>query len=243
MSEVIDIHCHLYQTKQNQNDITNSQDQARIILVSTALDHKEVNWHLQNNITYWFAGIHPQNWSLSRQEIETYLEKLPYEKILGIGEMGLDKRYKNQKKQIDLLDMQMSKADIKDLPSIYHLVGYEYAFIKLHKLRRLKRMKIIHGFHSSYEVYKELDKLGFYFSLSNRILANPKHEVTISEILKKKRYFIESDAPDGGHLDEVKRVANILQINYNINKYEIKQVVEENFNKLVKERCESKSKK
>jgi Tat protein secretion system quality control protein TatD with DNase activity len=239
MSELIDIHCHLYQVNKQSLDKSSYQTNPNIIAVSTALNQVEINWHLEQKIKYWFAGLHPQEWSLTEDKIKEFLDNLPYEKLVGIGEIGLDKRYKNLKKQINLLAKQMQISLERRLPSLYHLVGHEYEFIKVHKEMKLDKMKILHGFHSSFEVYKELDKLGFYFSLSERILSNSKHKTTINEIIKSRRYFLESDAADGGSLMQVKIIANQLESTYNINKEEIMQVSSINFRKLVKETSES----
>ena len=238
----IDIHCHLAEYLQ-AHDTQDLEAESEIIHFSTALNRKEVDLHLAKGIKYWFAGLHPQDSKMPNEDINEFLCKLPYDKITGIGEIGLDRRFEKKKRQFYLLLTQLERALEYDLPTLYHLVGYEYDFIKLQKKIILPRMKIIHGFNSSYEVYKELDKLGFYFSIGTRLLGNPKNYRTVKAILSSKRFFLESDAPNHAGLFEVKRIAELVERDYNININDIKDIQAGNFNNLIKESCESLSKK
>ncbi len=241
MSKLIDIHCHLSDT---YYDLEREELEANsnILNVSTALSIEEVHWHLEKKIKYWFAGLHPREWNVKTEVLDDFYKKISLNKVLGIGEIGLDKRYKNLDKQNILLKRQMNIAKRFFLPTLYHLVGCEYDFIKIHKEINLQNMKIIHGFNSSYEVYKELDKLGFYFSLSQRLLTKQKRESTICDIIKSQKFFLESDAPDGGSFNEVIGLAKILETNYNINRDKTWRIVGQNFDRLIKETCEAKSK-
>lgn len=237
MPKLIDIHCHLFECERELETIS------EIIHVSTALNQSEILFHQERNIQYWFAGLHPQAVKLSQQEINEYLLKLPYEQIIGLGEIGLDRNYPDKAGQLELLRKQLGIAKDLELPTLYHLVGRDYDFIKLHKKIKLENMKIMHGFNSSYEVFKELDKLAFYFSLSKRILANPQSRKTVKAILESKRFFLESDAPNHSGFAEVKIIARQLETDYNIETGELGEILKNNFNNLLKESCESKSKK
>lgn len=242
MAKLIDIHCHLAEAV-NKLDFAELDKQSKIIHVSTALNQQEINFHVDNSIKYWFAGIHPWTANMSEVTIAETLKVIPYDKVLGLGEIGIDSNSPDLERQFALLEKQLTMASYLRLVTLYHLVGHEYEFIKLHKKMKLGNMKIIHGFNSSYEVFKELDKLGFYFSLSKRLLNNPKKEKVVRAILASNRFFLESDAPNDGDLDEVKSIAERLETDYNINMNELKAVQAKNFANLLKESCESIPKK
>ncbi len=242
MSQLIDIHCHLAEYE-NKLELSNLDREQEIIHVSTALNRKEILLHEKLGLKYWFAGLHPRDIAMSQEELRKYCDLFPYDKVVGMGEIGLDRNYPDLVKQLALLKIQIERAGEYDLPTLYHLVGQEYEFIKLQKEVKLRNMKIIHGFNSSYEVFQELDKLGFYFSLSMRILNNPKKEKVIRAILASKRYFLESDAPDAGDLTSVKIVASTLQRDYNISIEELREIQVSNFSNLLKGNFESLSKK
>ncbi len=242
MKKLIDIHCHLSEYI-NDIDLEKIDLNSTITHVSTALNKEELNIHEEKKIKYWFAGIHPWDSHLSLSETSSFLNRIPYDKIIGMGEIGLDRNKADLEKQEGLLLTQLKIAWDLNLPTLYHLVGNEYDFIKIHKKINLKNMKIIHAFNSSYEVYRELDKLGFYFSLGSRILSNPKKVKMVGEILNSKRFFLESDAPNHADLDEVKRIAVSIEMDYNIKIDVLKEMQEKNFNNLLKEACESISKK
>lgn len=242
MLKLIDIHCHLAKY-QHLLDLRNVDIDGKVIHVSTALNPLENELHLMYDIDYWFAGIHPSSAEFSIGEKLTLLELIPFHDILGLGEIGLDRNFPDLNKQVELLEMQLEQANIYGLPTLYHLVGHEYEFIKIHKKWDLKNMKIMHGFNSSFEVFKELDKLGFYFSIGNRLLNNPKQREVVEAILQTKRFFLESDAPYDGGLDEVVKIAVKLRDNYGIGMDEIKEMENKNFEDLLEENRESLSKK
>ena len=242
MSCLIDIHCHLADYADSY-DIKTLESSSEIIHVSTALNKREMAMHEEKGIDYWFAGLHPREIKMTHQDIIEFFIAFPYDKVIGIGEIGIDRNYPDLDKQLSLLKIQLDRAWEYELPTLYHLVGHEYSFIKLHKTLKLENMKIIHGFNSSYEVFKELDKLGFYFSLSKRVLYNPKRIQVVKAILESKRFFLESDAPNHAELDEVKRLAKCLEINYNIDMIELKEIQVKNFADLLGETSESTSKK
>lgn len=242
MPRLIDIHCHLASYAQ-ELDLQKLDMQSDIVHVSTALNINDIRIHLDNSIKYWFAGVHPWDAKLDVAEVASILNEIPYDKIIGIGEIGLDRNRADLSSQMYLLARQMEKASEMELATLYHLVGHEYEFIKLHKGFNLKRMKIMHAFNSSYEVYKELAKLGFYFSISKRILNNPKQRKLVAEILANKRFFLESDAPNNTDLEEVKSIAEIIESDYNININDMKEILNNNFSLLLGESCESISKK
>jgi len=242
MFKLVDIHCHLLEYSKD-NYLAKIEQDREIIHVSTAMNKQEIALHEEYGIRYWFAGIHPWDANLPTSEIARFYAALPFDKVLGLGEIGLDKNHPYAERQLFFLEKQVKTALELQLPALFHLVGNVYDFIKLHKRIKLRNMKIIHGFNSSYEVYKELDKLGFYFSLGKRILDNSNKEKLVREILNSKRFFLESDAPNNTELDEVKRVAECLETDYNIDIKELKEVLSKNFADLLKESCESIPKK
>lgn len=242
MLKLIDIHCHLVDYFETA-EIERIDPKSKVIHISTALNKREIEIHDFIKAPYWFAGLHPQDAKLPLSYKESFIELSCQTNSLGIGEIGLDRNFPDLEKQIELLEMQMVKAVEQRMPTLYHLVGHEYKFIELHKELQLPNMKIMHGFNSSYEVFQELDKLGFYFSISNRLLKSSKRRDVIEAILKSKRFFLESDAPYDGGLDEVIKIAVQLKNNYTISMDEIKEIVNTNFNKLLEESRESRSQK
>lgn len=242
MLKFIDIHCHLIDYFETA-EIERIDPKSKVIHVSTALNKHEIEIHNFIKTPYWFAGLHPQDAIKPLSYTVPFVELICKTASLGIGEIGLDRNYPDLEKQIELLEMQLDKALDYKMVTLYHLVGHEYKFIELQKEWQLPSMKIMHGFNSSHEVYQELDKLGFYFSISNRLLKNPKRKETVKSILESKRFFLESDAPYDGGLDEVIKIAVQLRDNYNIGMDEIKEIVNKNFEDLLEDNRESRSQK
>lgn len=232
MLKLIDIHCHLFDYASTV-DLTDIDNDRQIIYVSTVLKPEEIATHVGKYIAFWFMGLHPQSVGLDDKFKRKYVDHIVDYDPIGIGEIGLDKNYPDLDKQIELLEMQLKIAKFYKLPTLYHLVGHEYEFIKIHKKWKLPKMKIMHGFNSSSEVFEELNKLGFYFSIGNRLLNNPKKREVLEAILQTKRFFLESDAPYDGGLDEVIKIAVKLKNNYEISMDEIKHILNKNFDDMV----------
>ncbi len=215
MCKSLDIHTHLSQLKDKISSYY--ADFPDTIHVSTALNKQEVDFHLDNNIPYWFAGCHPMdinNYTLFEPILIKLLES---KKILGIGEIGLDKRFPNNQLQIEVFLKQLKLAEKYQMPILLHAYGSPYKIVDfLKRLVRIKKGVIMHGFKGSMEVFKELDKLEVYISLSNRILKPLKHREVVKAILATGRYFIESDYPYNGDLKETTLIAQKIEEDYRI---------------------------
>src|SRR5690554_6221299 len=188
MLKLIDIHCHLVDYFETA-EIERIDSKSKVLHVSTALNKHEIEIHNSIKTPYWFAGLHPQDAKQPLSYKESFIELSSKANSLGLGEIGLDRNFPDLEKQVELLEMQVHKAEELRVPTLYHLVGHEYKFIELHKEWQLPTMKIMHGFNSSFEVYQELDKLGFYFSISNRLLKSSKRRDVVDAILESKRFF------------------------------------------------------
>ena len=123
-------------------------------------------------------------------------EHLNDNKIVAIGEIGLDYHYDDtdKAKQIDVLRRQLELAEKYNKPLIFHsrdAIRDTYDILKEHKLRGS-----IHCFSGSVEMAREFTKLGYMIGIggvvtykNSRVLKEVVKDIDLSYIL------LETDAP------------------------------------------------
>lgn len=117
-------------------------------------------------------------------------------KIAAIGECGLDKRFSNLIKQIELFKKQINISINYNLPLIIHLVGHWQKAYQILKDSKPLPSFILHSWNGSVEMAKEFVKIGGTISLSASALKNPNK---LSELLKsipQDKIIFETDSPD-----------------------------------------------
>lgn len=147
------------------------------------------------------VGIHPHEAEKEKDvSIDDILSKTEDEKIVAIGECGLDYFYDNspQDTQKDIFAMQLKAAHKADLPVIVHTRDAEDDTIDLisRQMEQGAVTGVIHCFSGGPDLAKAALDLGFYISASG-IATFPK-STTIQEALKNvplDRLLIETDSP------------------------------------------------
>ena len=147
-------------------------------------------------------GHHPNNTSnISTREIESILiENINKfeDKIVGIGETGLDYHYEVPKnRQIESFETHLDVATNFKLPCIIHMRDAEKDMINILEKYHKKLDKIlIHCFTGSKEFAKKCIDLNCYFSLSGIItFKNADKLRDIIKILPIERVIFETDSP------------------------------------------------
>jgi len=206
---IIDSHCHLtYEPMISTLDETikrASNDGIKYLLTISTEDKsfdnilKIVNKY---SCVYGSYGIHPHEAKKHKNiNSNTIIERIKKsEKIIGIGETGLDFYYNHSEKkdQIDLFLEHLEAAKILDLPIIIHTRSAEdETFQILKKSIQKTNLKIlIHCFTGSKNFAFKLLDLGAFISASGVVtfkkskdLANTFKQVPLDRIL------VETDSP------------------------------------------------
>ena len=148
---------------------------------------------------YAIIGVHPD-------DLDTYneleLERIckSSDKVIGIGEIGLDYHYRDDNKveQKEVFVSQLKLADKLGLPVIIHsrdAVGDTLEILKNHK-HLLNNGGIWHCFNESLEVFKEIKKLGFIVSLGGvTTFKNARNSTYLIENMDLSDFVLETDCP------------------------------------------------
>lgn len=195
MPNLIDAHCHLADEAFKETWLDEIDKALKVgvdTFISSALCEEEFEWHLNNphpNVK-WCAGIHPYYEKTDLKDFEKLIKLCDEKKIIGIGEIGLDKRGNFEfQKQILLQQLDLSRA--YNLPVIFHVVGKYYELLKILKNNFPKVWGCLHSFNSSAEAVSEFSKLNLGFSLGSRL---PKKDA-LKLIIQRRLLLLETDAP------------------------------------------------
>ena len=204
---MIDSHCHLdlEPISNNLKDvIVRSQKEGVekfLTICTTDTGYQNILKIINSNpIIYGTYGIHPHEadkYSLSKKHIMMQAQK--NEKIIGIGETGLDFYYNNsdKKNQIDSFHKHIQAALDLNLPIIVHSRSAEKETFEAINSYKDSNLKILmHCFTGSLAFAKKLFKFNTYFSASGIITFNNSKD--LQETFKKiplDKILIETDSP------------------------------------------------
>ncbi len=154
----------------------------------------------KHDIFYAVIGIHPDELEgITKRDFEDLFKKTEMEKVIGIGEIGLD--YYNHVCDKSLQEKwfryQLEKAVELDLPVVIHSRDAEADTERILKeySDRLKGCEL-HCYSYSKESAKVFVKLGFYFGIGGvSTFKNAKKLVEALEVIPLDRIFLETDAP------------------------------------------------
>lgn len=202
---LVDSHCHL-ENDETLDGIMERAGQAGVGIILDAgsnLDHLED--HLQITAAYagvyTAAGAHPhQAEEFANLTAKDILAAAGHEKVIAIGEAGLDYYYDFAPKeaQIRLFRENIKAAQESGLPLIVHNRNSDEDMIRL--LREAYDRKpfkgIIHCYSSSWALAEAALEMGFYISASGMITFNNAAELRANFAkVPNDRLLVETDAP------------------------------------------------
>ncbi|PTD31963.1 putative TatD-related deoxyribonuclease [Mycoplasma mycoides subsp. mycoides KH3J] len=212
ISGLYDTHCHLNDNRFIDIDMTSNE----IVFEAKRSGVKYINnigYDVKTSKTAIFqanlspnvfavVGIHPSQIHLYSEQAFQIIEELANSnKVVGIGEIGLDffETNKYEKQQILGFEKQIDIAKKLDLPVVVHLRDatnhfrvFEIAY-KIFKEKRVTKA-VIHGFRGPLEWALKFIDLGFYISFDAAIT----HEVELEQVVKNvslNRLLVETNSP------------------------------------------------
>lgn len=205
-----DSHCHMvgYQPELRERVLEQARSRGVGIIVSLgetlAASAETVSLAQSHRGVLAGVGIHPWNAVPLTDEIRWHFNQLvAREKVVVIGEIGLDYARNPQTKEIqkELLKYQLALARERGLPvNIHCREAHQDMLDILSKELGPGLQGIIHGFNGSVTVLKDWLALGLYISIGRRGLildADPALLAAVVEI-PQDRLLTETDATGSG---------------------------------------------
>lgn len=206
--KLIDTHCHL-NSEIFMKDIDKSFsileiDEILVNVIGTDIYDSKLSIELSKKYNNSFStiGIHPCNvYQLILSKAIDELESLYLEnknKIIAIGEIGLDYHYEDTKKekQKEFFIAQIELSIKYNLPLVLHIRDAHDDAIEILKSYSNLSSVVIHCYSDNLNYMKQYLSLGFYISISGIVtFKNAKELQSIIKYIPKDKLLTETDSP------------------------------------------------
>ena len=199
---LIDTHCHLFSEYYEDIDevVERSKNAGVGMLIVNGIDRKTNEEVLglvsKYDIVYGALGIQPEVAETATEEDFKFIEEhINDDKILAIGEIGLDYHYDiDREKQKEVFKRQLELARKYNKPVIVHsrdCIQETYNILKKSQIKG-----IMHCYSGSVEMAREFCKIGFYLGIGG--IVTFKNAVKLIEVIKNtdmEYIVLETDSP------------------------------------------------
>lgn len=243
MKQMIDSHAHLDEERfdEDRDELIKSLKENAISYVINPSSDMETSRRvveLSNKYDNIFAavGIHPHDAEgFKEEDLDELRELSKDERVVAIGEIGLDYYYDNSPRDIqkEVFRKQLELSHELDLPVIIHTrdaMGDTYDILKEFEGRV---RGVMHCYTGSIEMAEKFMKLGFYISIAGPVTF--KNAVNVREMAKQiplERLLIETDSPylapvpNRGKRNDPTNVRYVADMLANLKEIQIDKIIE-----------------
>ena len=153
----------------------------------------------QYDFIYGAVGVHPSDvYDMTEADIETLREWSRLDKIVAIGEIGLDYHYPDTDKALQQkwFIRQLQLAREEKLPVVIHSRDAAADTLAIMQEHGRELGGVIHCFSYTKEMAAEYLKMGYYIGIGGVLtFKNAKKLVEAVEMIPPERLVLETDAP------------------------------------------------
>ena len=199
----IDTHCHLSLEDYDDIDLVIKENREnsidKIIISGCTRDTIKETLDLIDKYpdVYATIGYHPSETDITNEsDLIVLEEQLQREKIVGIGEIGLDYHYgsDNKEKQIELFRKQMELAEKYDLPVVIHSRDATEDTINILK-EYPNVIGDMHCFSGSVETAHIYIKMGYKLGIGGVVTFKNSNLYKVIESVGIENIVLETDSP------------------------------------------------
>lgn len=201
---LIDTHLHLSTEDYHEDEIKDVLKQARenhvekyIVSGCSKSEIKNIlNLHAHTDNIYFALGYHPKFADvINKKSIEILKNLLSFDKVVAVGEIGLDYHYnkENKKRQKIIFMEQLKLAEELNLPVVIH--SRDSIEDTYNVLSKFHVRGVIHCFSGSYEMAEKFIKLGFYLGIGGVITFKNSKLKHVVEKIGLEHIVLETDSP------------------------------------------------
>jgi len=206
---LVDTHAHLqfkaYDEDRNYVVKRSSEQLAALVNVGTSVESSKNGVELSKKVEGFFSsvGVHPHHAGLWNDEtIPTFESLLKEEKVVAVGEIGLDNHsYQDYpqpdlKAQTEILHKQIDLAVKNKKPVLFHCRdAYDEIYEEI-KQYNGKISGLMHCYMGTWGQAKNFLDLGLYISFSGNITYKRNDYIRrVAKKIPKEKILIETDAP------------------------------------------------
>lgn len=200
---LIDSHCHIHDRKffpDNQEEVYRRAIEANVqmIVVGTSeVDSAEAVEFAASHEGVWAViGVHPHDTKDGWQKVESLLKEKP-DKLVGIGEIGLDYHYNNSPRDVQMkaLEEQLQWAVDYKLPVSFHVrEAYDDFWPILDNFSGIRG--VLHCFTDTIETLEKALARGLYLGVNGiSTFTKDSAQQTMFAAIPLERMILETDAP------------------------------------------------
>lgn len=226
---IFDTHCHL-----NSEELINQIDEVMLSASKVGVDkYLVVGWNKESSLLavklankypeiYAAIGFHPTDIdSVNEEDFNEVMSHIDDEKIVAVGEIGLDyhwvKDQDQREKQKQWFIKQINFANAHKKPiSIHNREAFEDC-LKILKEHRPLYGGVMHCYSGSVELLRDVLYLGLYIGLDGPLtFTNAKTPKEVCEKVPLDRLVVETDSPYlaphplRGTVNEPKNIALVI---------------------------------
>ncbi len=203
MQEIIDTHVHLEEIENLYSALTEAKQLGVSSIIAVGSDYRsnlkilELTDKIDILKIYPAVGVHPTN--IVDEEIETTLKFIEenVQKIIAVGEIGLDYWYKKGKSyhqiQNNVFELQLEIANKYSKPVIIHSRGAWQDCYDIIKNKDIKKA-VFHWYSGPVEILKKIIEDGFLISTTPALVYSEHHRQAI-EYAPLENILVETDSP------------------------------------------------
>ena len=198
----IDTHCHLSSDDYDDIDLVvkESYEAGVGYLIISGCSYEWINEAIDiskkyNNI-YVSLGYHPSEADVINDEKLQYLvESLNYDKVVALGEIGLDYYYgkENKEKQLELFEKQLKIAEERNMRVVIH--SRDATEDTINCLKRYKVKGVVHCFSGSVETAKQYISMGYKIGIGGVLTFKNSKLFEVVRAVGIENILLETDAP------------------------------------------------
>ena len=208
--KLFDSHCHLNDEKFNEDRkelIENLRKQGvkRLVTAGYSIESSKEAIKLSKEYDFIYAtiGISPNDVPKTLKDLDKDLNNIKDlykegEKIVAVGEIGLDYYWNTENKEIqkEAFKRQIELANNLNLPIQIHTREAIADILQILKDNKVNRKGIFHCCPFNRELVKEGLKLGFYISFAGpTTFKNSRNAVEIIKMVPDDKMLVETDSP------------------------------------------------
>lgn len=208
--KLFDSHCHLNDEKYNEDRkelIENLRKQGvkRLVTAGYSIESSKeaINLSKEYDFIYATIGISPNDVPKTLEDLDKDLNNIKDlykegEKIVAVGEIGLDYYWNTENKEIqkEAFKRQIELANNLNLPIQIHTREAIADTLEILKDNKVNRKGIFHCCPFNRELVKEGLKLGFYISFAGpTTFKNSKNAAEIIKMVPDDKMLVETDSP------------------------------------------------
>lgn len=198
----IDTHCHLSSSDYDDIDLVINENRKAGMekIIVSACDKKDFEEAFLLSEKYkdvfLTIGYHPEYVDdivpADIVELDVLLKK---EKVVGVGEIGLDYHYTkdNREAQIALFEQQLALAEKNNLPVVIH--SRDATEDTINTLKKYKVKGVIHCFSGSLEVAEIYIRMGFKLGFGGVVTFSNSNLYKVVEKIGLPNIVLETDSP------------------------------------------------